>query len=635
MKKALSFITALSMITCTPSALLRMTADAVTNDEIVEEQLSMPIVSIDTLGNSVNTKESYTDAKVTIYDENGRIDTDDADILIRLRGNITLWCEKKSYKFKFPKKSNPLSLGDGAAKSWNLVANFNDTSMLRNMTSYHIGDMLDGIPYSANSRSVEVYVNGSYQGVYLLTEAVNVAKNRVNIAEKPDLIDNNGYLVEMSFYDCDHPFFIEHQQYDVKSDLSEDETIAEQQVEYISGYMNDALKALKSNDREQAAQFIDISSLVDNYIANEICKNVDSGWDSYYISKDAGGKLTFNPMWDYDLALGNFIDVKGYDSAAGLGVYNVSNCNANSNQWMCYAIQNDWFREEVAVRWKEVYDDLKTLPEFVTAEAEKNAASYERNFTKWNCLGKKVFSEPDEIAALSTHKAHAEYLSQWINERITWLDTYFASDEWSSGYFPDENGKLIDVDNAIAVSTLMFWGGKGEVDVESPGFTADAARGGQALSTGIMLFKGQKYRLSFDYTAPDTASINYRIQANHDSYKAYMSGKVAPDSTEHFETEFTADTDDANCALVLEFKGSGTVKVEHLSLVTLGNDTVKGDVNMDGEFNISDLVLLQKWLLAVPDTELKNWSAADLCNDNRLDVFDMCLMRRELFSKSK
>ena len=399
--------------------------------------------------------------------------------------------------------------------------------------------------------------------------------------------------------------------------------------------MNDALKALKSNDREQAAQFIDISSLVDNYIANEICKNVDSGWDSYYISKDAGGKLTFNPMWDYDLALGNFIDVKGYDSAAGLGVYNVSNCNANSNQWMCYAIQNDWFREEVAVRWKEVYDDLKTLPEFVTAEAEKNAASYERNFTKWNCLGKKVFSEPDEIAALSTHKAHAEYLSQWINERITWLDTYFASDEWSSGYFPDENGKLIDVDNAIAVSTLMFWGGKGEVDVESPGFTADAARGGQALSTGIMLFKGQKYRLSFDYTAPDTASINYRIQANHDSYKAYMSGKVAPDSTEHFETEFTADTDDANCALVLEFKGSGTVKVEHLSLVTLGNDTVKGDVNMDGEFNISDLVLLQKWLLAVPDTELKNWSAADLCNDNRLDVFDMCLMRRELFSKSK
>ena len=630
MKRLISAVTAFSMAFCTVSALPQLPVNAVSNDDVAAEQLSMPVVSIDTLGNMVNTKESYTDAKVTIYDENGDIDTDNADISIRLRGNITLRCEKKSYKFKFPKKANPLSLGDGAGKSWNLVANFNDTSLLRNMTAYHIGDMLDGMPYSPNSRSVEVYVNGSYEGVYLLTEAVNVAKSRVSITEKPDLVEGNGYLVEMSFYECDTPFYIEHQQYDVKSDLSADEAVAKKQVEYISGYMDDALKALKNNDKEQAAQYIDIPSLVDNYIANEICKNVDSGWDSYYISKDAGGKLTFNPMWDYDLALGNFVDVKGYDSAAGLGIYNVSNCNANSNQWLCYAIRNDWFREAVAVRWKEIYSDVKKLPDYVSAEAEKNAASYERNFTKWKTLGIKVFSEPDEIAVLSTHKAHAEYLSGWLDDRISWLDAYFASEDWKGGVYPDENGKPIDTGNAVAVSTLMFWGGKGEIDVESPGFTADAARGGQALSTGIMLFKGQKYRLSFDCTVPDTASVNYRIQANHDSYKAYMSGKVAPDSTGHFKTEFTADTDDANCALVLEFKGSGTVKVEHLSLAALASETLMGDVNMDGEFNISDIVVFQKWLLAKPDTELKNWKAADLCGDGRLDVFDLCLMRRKL-----
>ena len=638
MKRLFSTVTALAFTVCIFPALPQVTAKAATNEEIVAEQLSMPIVSIDTLGNSVTSKESYTDAKVTIYDENGNVDTDSADISIRLRGNITLNVAKKSYKFKFPKKANPLELGDGAAKSWNLVANYFDTSLMRNMTAYHLGDMLDSMPYSANSRSVEVYVNGSYQGVYLMTEAVNVAKSRINITENPDLVEDNGYLVEMSFYDCDNPFFIEHQQYDVKSDLSEDESISKQQVEYISGYMDDALKALKSNDREQAAQYIDIPSLVDNYIANEICKNVDSGWDSYYISKDAGCKLTFNPMWDYDLALGNFIDVKGYDSAAGLGVYNVSNCNANSNQWMCYAIQNDWFREAVAVRWKEVYDDVKTLPEFVTSEAEKNAASYERNFTKWNSLGKKVFSEPDEIAELSTHKAHAEYLANWLNERITWLNTYISSDNWNGGTYLDENEKPIDPDNAVAVSTLMFWGGTGEIDVDSPGFTAEASSsgwGGQALSTGIMLFKGQKYRLSFDYTAPDTASINYRIQANHDSYKAYMNGTVTPDSTNHLETEFTADIDDANCALVLEFKGSGTVKVEHLSLVAIDSETLMGDVNMDGEFNVSDLVMLQKWLLAVTDTELKDWKAADFCEDNRLDVFDLCLMRKHLIAKTQ
>lgn len=639
MNRFLSVFTSLTLAACMLPNLPQISVHAETNEEMLEQQLSMPIVSIDTLGNSVNSKENYTSAQITIYDENGNVDTENTDISIRLRGNVTLNLDKKSYKFKFPKKANPLSLGDGSAKSWNLVANYYDTSMLRNMTAYHLGDILCGMPYSANCRSVEVYVNGTYQGVYLLTEAVNVAKSRINITENPALIEDNGYLVEMSWYDCDYPFYVEHQQYDVKSDLSTDPAVAEQQLAYISGYMEDALKALKSGNQENAKQYIDTASLVDNYIANEICKNVDSGWDSYYISKDADGKLTFNPMWDYDLALGNFVDVKGMYAETGLTVYNVSNCNVNSNQWLCYAVQNDWFREMVAERWQEVYESVKTLPEFVTAEAEKHADSYERNFTKWNTLGKKVFSEPDEIAALTTHKAHAEYLSNWLENRIAWFNAYFASDDWKNGELLDENEKPIDPYNAVAVSTLMFWGGSGEIDVDSPGFTAQASNnmwgGGQALSTGLKLFKGQKYRLSFDYTAPETASINYRIQANHDNYVPYMNGSVNADgTTQHFETEFTANTDDANCALVLEFKGSGTVNVEHLSLVALEEEKVVGDVNADGEFTVADIVLMQKWLLAVPDVRLADWKAGDLCEDNRLDVFDLCLMKRELITQN-
>ena len=57
-----------------------------------------------------------------------------------------------------------------------------------------------------------------------------------------------------------------------------------------------------------------------------------------------------------------------------------------------------------------------------------------------------------------------------------------------------------------------------------------------------------------------------------------------------------------------------------------------GDVNADGKFDIADVVLLQKWLLAVPDTKLADWKAADLYDDNRLDVFDLCMMKRKLIS---
>ncbi|MDE6666581.1 MAG: cellulase family glycosylhydrolase [Ruminococcus sp.] len=57
---------------------------------------------------------------------------------------------------------------------------------------------------------------------------------------------------------------------------------------------------------------------------------------------------------------------------------------------------------------------------------------------------------------------------------------------------------------------------------------------------------------------------------------------------------------------------------------------VQGDVNKDGEFNVADVVLLQKWILAAPDTTLADWKAADLCEDNRLDVFDLCMMKQIL-----
>ncbi len=62
----------------------------------------------------------------------------------------------------------------------------------------------------------------------------------------------------------------------------------------------------------------------------------------------------------------------------------------------------------------------------------------------------------------------------------------------------------------------------------------------------------------------------------------------------------------------------------------LGETFVAGDVNADGSFNISDLVLFQKWLLVKPGAELKNWKAGDLCEDGKLNVFDLCLMRKLL-----
>ena len=61
---------------------------------------------------------------------------------------------------------------------------------------------------------------------------------------------------------------------------------------------------------------------------------------------------------------------------------------------------------------------------------------------------------------------------------------------------------------------------------------------------------------------------------------------------------------------------------------------VGGDCDGNGTFDVDDVVLLQQWLLAVPETHLANWKAADLCDDDRLDVFDLCMMKRLLIESS-
>lgn len=58
--------------------------------------------------------------------------------------------------------------------------------------------------------------------------------------------------------------------------------------------------------------------------------------------------------------------------------------------------------------------------------------------------------------------------------------------------------------------------------------------------------------------------------------------------------------------------------------------TLKGDVNADGEFNAADIVILSKWIMGVPDTKLQNWKAADLISDEKINIFDLCLMKQQL-----
>lgn len=58
--------------------------------------------------------------------------------------------------------------------------------------------------------------------------------------------------------------------------------------------------------------------------------------------------------------------------------------------------------------------------------------------------------------------------------------------------------------------------------------------------------------------------------------------------------------------------------------------TILGDMDLDGKINIADVVLLQKWLLAMPDTVLLVWEAGDINGDKKLNAKDLTELKRAL-----
>ncbi|MCQ2417010.1 MAG: GDSL-type esterase/lipase family protein [Oscillospiraceae bacterium] len=95
---------------------------------------------------------------------------------------------------------------------------------------------------------------------------------------------------------------------------------------------------------------------------------------------------------------------------------------------------------------------------------------------------------------------------------------------------------------------------------------------------------------------------------------------VIPEGTEHI---LYFETSESTCDFYLD-----EVMITKLDE---NNLPAAGDLNGDGAFNLADAVLLQKWLLSLPDTELQNWKAGDLHEDDVLNVYDLNQMKRILF----
>ncbi|MBE6845996.1 MAG: hypothetical protein E7508_09935 [Ruminococcus sp.] len=139
----------------------------------------------------------------------------------------------------------------------------------------------------------------------------------------------------------------------------------------------------------------------------------------------------------------------------------------------------------------------------------------------------------------------------------------------------------------------------------------------------------------------DIITLTKELSAGEHTFRLYNIGTdkwYGKDSTSFTDTanRLVLVPEAAECVLnatggVYEFKYEISTNRLSVYFADKISDCI-GDCNDDGKFNISDVVLLQKWLLAVPNTRLSDWKAADLYSDNRLNIFDLCVMKRMILN---
>ncbi len=360
------------------------------------------------------------------------------------RGNSTWNLPKRPYKFSTDKKTS--FCGIPAGKKWALIANYEDISLLRNMSGYWIGSKLSGLAWTPKYYPVDFYLNGNYRGQYLLIERITISSTRVNIDElKIDPANptaqnsypaiSGGYLLEWNHGQANDAGMEVPDIYAnsrgglyVKEPDPKDGEATPQQKAYIDKWMDDVDTVLFSSSFTDPVngwrKYIDEQSAIDFWIAGELTKNYGINYRSsawmYKVrdTKNADGtytigKLYHGPLWDFDTGQGNADYGAGQMQTSGWWMRDANAAPRQSTvTWMNRLFQDPAFKAKAVARWKEVSPTLKTQDAYLASMQAKIKTSADLDHAQWG---------------LSSFSTDAASLRSWLRARIAWIDANIDS----------------------------------------------------------------------------------------------------------------------------------------------------------------------------------------------------------------
>lgn len=520
---------------------------------------------------------------------------------VKGRGNRSWKQPKKSYSIKLNEAFPLLDLAD--TRKYAIVANYDDRSMMKNYITYRAGALLNGIDYMPGCEFVDVYLNGIYNGVYLLVERIDPENEAFGMDEPMSMENMDGdVFIEKDInakadsindivFDC--PYWANQSKdcFVLKyPDLGSESEIIEA-INYLNSYMIDVDNAIMGRSNIPYTQYIDVDSWVDFIIMQEISKNVDGNLKtSCYMYKNANSdKLYMATLWDFDCAYGganwdnaDLLHNAYVDCPTGTGVTDFMTINS-SCPWFYFLYTNyPEFREAIENSYAEYRETVvMELKRLINEQAAYLTKASKHNSEVWECDFAKEVSD----------------LKDWLNCRIDWLDGVWLDTieiDFDFALNPDSGASFVSLQRAhdgypfaaviednrlCAVSCIE---GK-------PNFESDMS-------------------LILEMNSGDELSFDYKISSEKEYDKFYF---TVNGTTEHIasgESEWEHVTFIAPASGSYEFHwiykkdysgnaGLDCVFIDEVSIVSSNMlDYEIGDINLDGSVDSKDVIILSRYI---------------------------------------
>ena len=345
---------------------------------------------------------------------------------IRGRGNSSWnWYPKKPYRIKLDDGSD--FMGMDSNKDWVLLADYRDVTHMMNNVGFTLAKYL-GIPYTNHSRYATLTLNGEDMGLYMVTEQVEEGLHRVQLNK------DTGILLALDINDgpsdvpnASNNFY--SSVFYMASAVKYPEDATRAQTSEVSDAFSELEMAIFTLDWDAIQELLDVQSMVDYLMVQEIIANVETDNNpstrSVFMNRyHEGSKWIMGPLWDcdggFDYNWGDMYDYRGWG-------------HTFFEDYRLLIFGSDPFNHEGAygAGVGDFFANLWGIPEFVALfkktwndKREGMFSFLMENLEKTEALIASAAQRDMNLWGISNYTHAAEYskLCSWLRNRFNYLN---------------------------------------------------------------------------------------------------------------------------------------------------------------------------------------------------------------------